>query len=290
MTLTLDRLAIEEAGANPKRLAAAIHAQLNLTSGSVPVEAIAYALDIIEIRVELLTHFEGALITTPERGSGSILVNANANTRRQRFTIAHELGHFLSPWHKPGSPIGFACGQADLRAQDRSAQDRHRRQEAEANAFAIELLAPRQQLKRHLVGLPDLNRVEAIVQAFDISREAAVRRYVALHSEASAVVFTRDRRVIYSERGRDFPPLALQGGQIVPEIVTHFRLIGPSDIVPVDAEDWLIRPNGLELTAQILVQDDGRSTILLHAQSIEDEDDDPAIEDAYARFTKFSRR
>ncbi len=46
MTLTLDRMAIEEVGLNPSKLAAAIHDQLGNRLGAVPVETIAYALDI----------------------------------------------------------------------------------------------------------------------------------------------------------------------------------------------------------------------------------------------------
>ena len=48
--LALDRMEIEEAGPNPERLAAAIHAQLQLKAGPVPVYEIAEALDIVEIR------------------------------------------------------------------------------------------------------------------------------------------------------------------------------------------------------------------------------------------------
>jgi hypothetical protein len=44
-------MAIEESGPNPERLAAAAHAQLNWLSGAVPIEAIARALDIAEIRL-----------------------------------------------------------------------------------------------------------------------------------------------------------------------------------------------------------------------------------------------
>ena len=46
----LDRMAVEEAGPNPQRLAEAIHRQINLATGSVPVAEIARALDIIEIK------------------------------------------------------------------------------------------------------------------------------------------------------------------------------------------------------------------------------------------------
>lgn len=158
MRLTLDRMALDDVGANPARLAQAIHDRLGSIPGAVPVHAIAHALDIVEIRVEPLFNLEGALVTTPERGHGQILVNAKSNPRRRRFTIGHELGHFLSPHHVMTADTGFECNRQDLRAGLQDAGNRHRRQEAEANAFAIELLAPPQRLKLHLAGAPHLTR------------------------------------------------------------------------------------------------------------------------------------
>ena len=61
--LTLDRIALDDAGGNPRKIAEAIHLQLGDLTGPVPVDAIAHALDIVEIRKEPLTSFEGALIT-----------------------------------------------------------------------------------------------------------------------------------------------------------------------------------------------------------------------------------
>ena len=158
MTLVLDRMAIEEVGANPARLAAAIHLQLGAATGAVPVNDIAHALDIQEIRVEHLSNIEGALIAPPERGAGRILVN-NSHPRRQRFTVAHELGHYLSPHHVPTAETGFWCTQSDLSVRPSSDRARHRRQEGEANLFAIELLAPRSRARRFCTGRPDIARI-----------------------------------------------------------------------------------------------------------------------------------
>ena len=63
--LNLDRMAIEEVGGHPERLAGAIHDQLPGLTGPVPVVEIALALDIEEIRETPLMSFEGALITPP---------------------------------------------------------------------------------------------------------------------------------------------------------------------------------------------------------------------------------
>jgi Zn-dependent peptidase ImmA (M78 family) len=112
----LDRMAIEEAGPNPERIAASIHAQLALLSGPVPIHQVAEALDIVEIRQAPLKGLEGALVSAAERDIGLIVVNSASSSQRQRFSVAHELGHFLNPWHKPVEPSErFACRPEDLR-------------------------------------------------------------------------------------------------------------------------------------------------------------------------------
>src|SRR5688572_11398094 len=168
---------LDEVGANPQRLAEAIHEQLGESEGPVSVYDISQALDIVEIREEPLVSFEGALVTTPERSWGSILVNANSSRQRRRFTLGHELGHFLNSWHIPTSPTGFWCSRSDMTAADVRSRDRYLRQEAEANRFAIELLTPRKRLRRYLISQADLHQVLAIAEDFQISREAAARRY-----------------------------------------------------------------------------------------------------------------
>ncbi len=92
--------------------------------------AIARALDIAEVRIEPLANLEGALITTPERNTGAILLNSRTNPRRRRFTLGHELGHFLNPWHQPAAPDGFHCSREGMLTSDGRSKDRYLRQEA----------------------------------------------------------------------------------------------------------------------------------------------------------------
>ena len=75
MSVKLDRMAIEDVGLNPQRLAEAIHDQLARLDGAVPIYEIAAALDIDEIREQPLSNLEAALVTTPERDRGRILLN-----------------------------------------------------------------------------------------------------------------------------------------------------------------------------------------------------------------------
>ena len=158
--LVLDRMEIEEGGANPARLAAAIHRQLGSDEGAVPVRAIARALDIIEIREAPLVGIEAALVTTAERDEGMIVVSQVANRQRQRFSIGHELGHFLNPRHQGAWDGGFRCDRADLGRREAAAGktrlSRYENQEREANKFAIELLAPLKRIQPYLEIEPSL--------------------------------------------------------------------------------------------------------------------------------------
>ncbi len=267
---------IEEAGPNPERLAAAIHAQLRLNSGPVPVYEIAEALDIVEIRERSFIKLEGALITTPDRNVGMIAVNSSSRPERRRFTLAHELGHFLNLWHEPRDPTGgFSCTRSDLGAGWRARPtkfSRHVDQEIQANRFAIELLAPARIVRPFLYGVPDLEKALSMSETLAISREAAARRYVELHGEPTALVFSAEGVVRYVERHADFPYVSCRRGQ---------RLFGLPDPVGddnisahVEAEprDWLARPVGTPLLVQTLRQKGGYAITLLVLEDSEDDE------------------
>jgi hypothetical protein len=66
----------------------------------------------------------------------NILINTKLHPVRQRFTLAHELGHILIPWHT-GTIISHTA-----REISDEAKLEYREMEAEANKFAAELLLP----------------------------------------------------------------------------------------------------------------------------------------------------
>src|SRR5262249_31688927 len=135
--LAIDRIALDDVGGNPEKVAQAIDEHLGRPHGPIPVGDVALSLDIQEIRQEPLTNLEAALVTTREKGEGQILVNSRSNSQRRRFSIGHELFHFLSPWHSPTDQTAhFFCTREDMIVT--SGDIRHLRQEAEANRFAIE--------------------------------------------------------------------------------------------------------------------------------------------------------
>ena len=74
---------------------------------------------------------------------------------QRRFSIAHELGHYLNLSHRPSQSApdahNFLCLKSDISGwSGKRTFNRHQRQEQQANRFAIELLAPVTQMSDKL--------------------------------------------------------------------------------------------------------------------------------------------
>jgi len=289
MTLRLDRISLEDVGSEPGRMAAAILEQLKYRGGAVPIDAIAGALDIHEIRRKPLENLEGALLTTPLRDFGSILINSKASPQRQRFTIGHELGHFLIRSHA-GTDAGFQCSRRDMGTWSTKSDERRKRQEAEANRFAIEILAPRRACLAFFDNNPDMAQILTMADAFDISRAAAARRFVELQGDVIAVVFSKEGRLIYAARSEEFPEIAPRKEDLLP---LPPRTSGAGALCPIedaDATFWLTRPRTeCELTIQTLFQKNEHAMSLLHLVTPEEESE-PDLEDVFDRFRHFNDR
>lgn len=251
----------------------------------IPIEDLAAALDIQQI-AELETEgFEGGLLTDDCRSSGIILVNGNVVSGRRRFTIGHELGHFLIPVHKPVKEGQFLCSRDDMSTWAAKEQNAYARMEAEANQFAALMLMPPPML-RPIMGRfrdPDLDHVTQLKNTFDVSRDAASRTYAEFNNEPVAVVVVKDGKVARIYRHRDFPRMSVAYGQPVPRN-SHFHVAsklstGPTAVREVGPEQWLESTWGQRMPAlyeQVLLQRDGYAQILLWAEAAaDDEDEDP---------------
>ncbi len=254
-------MAVDEEAASPERAAAEIHRQLGMVTGAVPVFEIARALDIEQIDQHPLRGFEAMLLTAPERDFGHVILNCNSNARRRRYSLAHELGHFLCTWHRQSQQDGFACSRGDMVSPVGPAQ--HIAQEREANVFAIELLAPGHLVLPFLKRLPDLDVILALHKRLDISKVAAGRRYVSLHSAALALVVAKSGQFLYAERSERFPFLPFERGDRLP-VLPPIAPGGPtSEVTDADPAAWrLPRPPG-QLFSQVLEQEDSHALILL---------------------------
>jgi Zn-dependent peptidase ImmA (M78 family) len=114
----------------------------------VPVEDIAKKHGLI-VRERLPAEISGMLVPLPQSVSNlkwAIVINDLDPPVRQRFTIAHELGHLLL--HKYAAP--HADGRVQVRFRDEESAKGSVREEIEANQFAAELLMPEEQVRAHL--------------------------------------------------------------------------------------------------------------------------------------------
>ena len=97
----------------------------------VPIEQLCRQFDITSIGELETADFEAALITDECKSAGAILVASERTRQRRRFSIAHELGHFLIPSHLPRPGERSLCSSEHLSIHDLKEQDRRRRMEAD---------------------------------------------------------------------------------------------------------------------------------------------------------------
>ena len=121
-----------------------------------PVAVASIAEDLLSLEVEHVEMECSGMLLPAE---GRILVNADEPDTRQRFTVAHELGHWICQCLE-GSAEPMMCRDKDLS----TAADRAR--EREANVFAAELLMPEEAVR----GVGD---AAAAAIALGVSPEAA---------------------------------------------------------------------------------------------------------------------
>jgi Zn-dependent peptidase ImmA (M78 family) len=292
--MKLDRMEFADC-TTPERLLQALFKQIPAPPIPVPVDEIALALDIERIQELETDGFEGGLVMFSDKSSGIILINKSSPRQRRRFTVGHELGHFLNPWHIPATNEGFRCTASDMRKfgspprNDNAAQ-----MEVEANRFAAGLLMPDAQFRKDLrqLGGPEMQNILTLADKYDTSKEATARKYVVLHDEPCAIVFSKNGKMMYSLRGEDFPYLDVRKGQPLPkQSLSASSKLGQGEIS--DWEEmrpyvWLSNPKNVSSIAeQTLAQRDGYRMSLLYAQLDEPDDEDDDIEESWTpRFRK----
>lgn len=211
-------------------IAKIIHSHIPLNSeGYVDLELIAKSIGIINISTKPLDQFEGILVTNPEKTKASIVVNSNNSPERQRFTIAHEIGHFLIPTHNKNS----SCAATDLSAY--KSKDVKKNKEAEANSFAAELLIPASDFKKRINKEPDLEFILTLAGLYKVSKEALLRRYINLTDYSCALIFGRGNKTRgYPQRTKDFPYIDVTSDDNTPEhIAENLKKLDVGDI-----SDW----------------------------------------------------
>lgn len=164
-----------------ERAATALLAEANITSLPVPVERLAQHYGAVITYQPFDAEDISGLLLRKDNQPPVIGVNSTNSLVRQRFTIAHELGHLKL--HK-GELILDRLARVNFR--DATSSQATETQEIEANAFAACLLMPQDhvaaQLQHHVQRrhLNDEALVEALARDFKVSRPAMEYRLINL--------------------------------------------------------------------------------------------------------------
>ena len=125
----------------------------------------------------------GAIIIKGKSGSPIIAVNEDHCEHRQRFTIAHEIGHFMlhniSNMHVDSNDVYFR----DANATSNTGNVK----EIQANQFAAELLMPRESMTKDLTGRyklknddKDIKTIADLAKKYNVSQQAMMIRVGSL--------------------------------------------------------------------------------------------------------------
>jgi Zn-dependent peptidase ImmA (M78 family) len=180
--------------------------EVNLARRLVARLALKVPIDIFEIarqfaKVEKLRFpidADGVCFDLKQSGkTPSIFINVvNRSSERIRFTLAHELGHVLIPWH-----TGSIVDEIDIVHEDSSSE--YWRLEGEANRFASELLMPTSWVKEVIEEFPlPLAAVAHIARNAEVSFQAATIKVLGCLEAGSIYAQVQEGIVISSGRSR----------------------------------------------------------------------------------------
>lgn len=135
----------------------------------IDLETICYFFNA-EIQIKPLTGCEGRLIGY--KGRAIITVNSNSSKNRQKFSIGHELGH----WLLDRGSVAHACTKSSLEQKWNGTSI-----ESRANRFSADLLMPEKWIRSGSVGKKFRVRdISVIADSFGVSKTAVAFRLLEL--------------------------------------------------------------------------------------------------------------
>jgi Zn-dependent peptidase ImmA (M78 family) len=150
---------------------------------------------IDKVQGEALEDFEGMLVANRARTKWLILYNSAVRSEgRQRFTVAHEFGHYLLHRHQQQR---FECGDADIETGEGTG----RNIEAEADRFASTLLMPLDDFRRQVDGEPliSFDLLGHCADRYGVSLTAAALRWIEIAPKRAVLVASRDDHMLWAK-------------------------------------------------------------------------------------------
>jgi Zn-dependent peptidase ImmA (M78 family) len=255
----------------------------------IDIENIAIGVGIKEIEEIPTDKFEGMLVAIQDKTVGFINISKNIreNTRK-RFTIAHELGHFLIPSHKNA----YSCSSYDLN----NYHDNKWPHEVEANQFAAELLMPRTYFTQEIIDKdPSFGLIQLLTSKFGASLTSTLVRFKDLTHENVAVVLSENLIIKWALRSTGFKYYIESNVNLSPESYAIKYFSGNElalEFEEVERDTWFDasdikhRMNVMELSIPLPYYNQVISMIWL----IEDEDEIEDREDEFDGYLKLKER
>jgi hypothetical protein len=171
--------------------------ELGITEpGDIQVEAIAQHLGATVI-YEPLTGCEARLIGFKDRAI--ITINEASSRERQRFSIGHELGH----WMRDRGNVAFSCSDAQF-GREWSDENPEKR----ANRYAADLLLPRGMFKERAWEKPvTFDSVRTLAGEFQTSITATAIRLVEFGGLPSIILYSEGKTRSWFIRGKNVPEI-----------------------------------------------------------------------------------
>jgi Zn-dependent peptidase ImmA (M78 family) len=190
-----------------------------------------------------------------------ITVNSAAGRARQRFSAAHELGHWV---HDRGK-VAFSCAEGQFLREwgpERDQQNAERR----ANRFAAGLLLPRNMFKRRARHRPmTFATVTEMAAEFETSVTATAIRLVELGALPAMLVCYHKWGRRWTTRNPLVPEALQPHLQITPQTLAASGAArgDPSGVQPYPAEAWLAHPDAVFHTIYADTWVSGPETLLV---------------------------
>lgn len=148
--------------------------------------------EIVKVVADDIPTFEGGLFPIKPRRWALIYNKAISSEGRIRFTLAHELGHFLLHL---GTQDSFECSEGAM-LQTGSLE---KQIEVEADSFASQLLMPMPQFNAATAARRiDLDLLSSASNLFGVSLTSACLRWIRSTPESAVLVLSRDGFIDWS--------------------------------------------------------------------------------------------
>ena len=153
---------------------------------------------ITRIQGERIDGFEGMLKANKSKTKWLIVYNdGNGSEGRQRFTVAHEFGHYMV--HRELQDE-FACHDDEISTGERSKRDI----EAEADQFASTLLMPYDDFRRQVNGQPiSFDLIGHCADRYGVSLTAAALRWIDIAPERAILIASRDDHMLWAKSNEE---------------------------------------------------------------------------------------